>query len=168
MRSIVPLSLRATHVWRAVHGRLPAHPARGGNAAALVGQPTTGQHRRVWISRADASFRHIRWEDDLLARLPGFEKVVLSPRETASQISLFASASIVAGPHGAGLANLAFAPAGVRLVECAPEPRWLPSFSRLAQVVGGRAALAHVAFSTPDVDLDDLATRLLRFGDATV
>ena len=35
----------------------------------------------------------------------------------ADQVKLFAEASVVTGPHGAGFANMVFAPAGATLVE---------------------------------------------------
>jgi capsular polysaccharide biosynthesis protein len=134
----------------------------------IFGISNNRRSRCLWISRSDASERHLQWEDDLLNRLPTFEKVVLTRLQPTAQIELFASAAAVAGPHGAGLAHLAFAPPGVRLVEFSPTPEWLPNFCRLAQVVGGTAAWAHVDFSEPDVELDDLAARIRGFGAVPV
>jgi capsular polysaccharide biosynthesis protein len=118
--------------------------------------------RWLWISRKDAASRHLAWEDELLAHFPEFEKVTMGNRPPREQIALFAEASVVAGPHGAGLANLLFAPRGVKLVEFFPNYRIAPQFGRCAQIAGGRAAWAWTDFSHP-TDLERLLPPLRDF-----
>jgi len=122
----------------------------------------TVSRRWLWISRKDAASRHLTWEDELLAHFPQFEKVTLAGRPPSEQIALFAEASVVAGPHGAGLANLLFAPRGVKLVEFFPNSRIAPLYGRCAQIAGGQAAWAWTDFSHP-TDLDRLLPALRDF-----
>ncbi len=66
--------------------------------------------RLIYISREDSSNRRVSNESELLALLRpmGFEKHVLTGMNFASQVDLFASASVVVAPHGASLTNLVF------------------------------------------------------------
>lgn len=115
----------------------------------LLKPPPAAAARWLWVSRRDAGKRHLAWEDELLARFPRFEKVSLAGQPPGEQLALFAGAEVVAGPHGAGLANLVFAPEGVRLVEFFQEGLTPPLYGRLAQVGAGHAAWAIVNFSQP-------------------
>jgi hypothetical protein len=65
----------------------------------------------VYISRRDATYRRLVNEHELLTHLSrlGVISYHLSELSFADQISLFASARIIIGIHGAGLANLVFA-----------------------------------------------------------
>jgi hypothetical protein len=118
--------------------------------------------RWLWVSRRDAKVRHLAWEDALLARFPRFEKVVLSGLAPAEQARLFASAAVVAGPHGAGFAQLAFCPPGGRFVELFPPGFRQPIYARLAQAAGMSAAWAMTDFERPD-DLGRLGDALAEY-----
>jgi capsular polysaccharide biosynthesis protein len=96
--------------------------------------PAAPGKRRLWLSRADARSRQPAWESALLARLPGFERVTLSGLAPAEQIALMAEAAVVAGPHGAGLANLVFCAPGTKVVEIFPDTNRQPIYGRLANV----------------------------------
>jgi capsular polysaccharide biosynthesis protein len=77
--------------------------------------------RRLFISRLAEGPGKMRLVNhkaviDAVSRL-GFEVVSLGSMSVAEQIGLFAQASVVAGPHGAGFANMAFASQGALLVE---------------------------------------------------
>ncbi|WP_157332325.1 glycosyltransferase family 61 protein [Paenibacillus lutrae] len=74
---------------------------------------------RVYISRRKASVRRIINEDEVIRCLEafGFVSICLEDWTMAQQIQLFASARAIAGPHGAGLANLAFCQAGIQVIE---------------------------------------------------
>jgi capsular polysaccharide biosynthesis protein len=79
--------------------------------------------RRLYVTRRAAASRRLRNEDLLLRRLEplGFE--VIDPGQMAfdEQVAAFQGASMVIGPHGAGLANLVFCPPGTGVVElCVP------------------------------------------------
>jgi capsular polysaccharide biosynthesis protein len=118
--------------------------------------------RWLWISRSDAQTRHLTWEDELRGHFPRFEKIVLSRLSPAEQIRLFATAAVVAGPHGAGFAQLAFCPAGGRFVEIFPQGYRQPIYARLAQTAGLDAAWAMVNFSQSAL-LPSLATSMTGF-----
>lgn len=91
--------------------------------------PDRAGHRRLYISRRLAGRRHIVNEDELMPILQskGFEVVMTEQMPFEEQVALFAEADIVIGAHGAGLSNLAFAPANCRLLEILPPtcPRWM-------------------------------------------
>lgn len=65
---------------------------------------------RIYISRADASRRRIRNEDELVNALAGegFVKYVPSELSFEDQVRLFAGAGVIIGPHGAGLTNMIY------------------------------------------------------------
>lgn len=82
-------------------------------------RPAASVRRRVYISRRKATQRRVVNEPDLIrALLPlGFEIVELETMTFDRQVELFGSASIVAGPHGAGFANLVFSSSPCRVIE---------------------------------------------------
>jgi hypothetical protein len=68
--------------------------------------------KKIYISRSDAKIRRITNEveiGNLLTSQFGFEIHSLTGMKFSDQVALFASASIIVGPHGAGLANCVFA-----------------------------------------------------------
>lgn len=82
------------------------------NPKALTG-------KRLYISRAQAKYRHVLNEDQVLSLLErfGIESVVLEQLTMAEQIRLFAQAEIIVAPHGSGLSNLAFCSSGTTVIE---------------------------------------------------
>lgn len=75
--------------------------------------------RRIYISRKKAQYRKVVNEsalEDLLKEY-GFEIVVGEDHSFADQARIFGSANVLAGIHGAGLANAIFMAAGARLIE---------------------------------------------------
>ncbi|MBP1999973.1 capsular polysaccharide biosynthesis protein [Paenibacillus shirakamiensis] len=74
---------------------------------------------RIYISRRKASVRRIVNEIEVIRCLEihGFVSICLEDFTIAQQIHLFASAKAIVGPHGAGLANLAFCTAGTSVIE---------------------------------------------------
>lgn len=91
--------------------------------ATYLRSPEPPQGRRLYVTRRAAASRRLRNEDDLLCRLEplGFEVVDPTRLPFDEQVSTFQGASAVVAPHGAGLANLAFCPAGAAVVElCVP------------------------------------------------
>lgn len=124
--------------------------------------PPAAGSRRLWISRRDATSRDLAWEDDLLAQLPKFERVELAGLPPAEQMRFLRNAAVVAGPHGAGLANLVFCPPGAAIIELHPD-RDRPVFARLATAAGGRHAWAVVNFAQPPPNLETLASAIRRF-----
>jgi hypothetical protein len=78
--------------------------------------------RRLYVSRRFAATRRVKNEAEVEALLHdyGFITVLAETLSFNDQIALFAVAEIVIGAHGAGLANLMFAPEGTKVVEFLP------------------------------------------------
>lgn len=76
-------------------------------------------HRRIYISRRDSGARRMLNEEELVKLLQrhDFEIVTLTGLPVNEQIALFSEASHIVAPHGAGLANVVFSPAGAVLCE---------------------------------------------------
>jgi capsular polysaccharide biosynthesis protein len=77
-----------------------------------------GVRRKLYVQRAAPAGRRVANEDELLPllRRRGFEIVRPELLPFAAQVRTFADASVVVGPHGAGLANIVFAK-GATVVE---------------------------------------------------
>ena len=81
-----------------------------------------------------------------------------APRSLAAQIALFGAAGLVVGAHGAGLANLVFAPEGCRVLEFPVAGRANRTYEWLARALGHAYAAADAeATFTGALDLDDAA-----------
>jgi hypothetical protein len=69
--------------------------------------------RKIYVSRKDAWRNPINFEMvEELARSHGFEVVSLTGMGPEDQIKLFQQATVIAGPHGAGLSNIVWAKRG--------------------------------------------------------
>jgi capsular polysaccharide biosynthesis protein len=90
--------------------------------------------RKLWVTRAAAGKRRIANETELLPILERhrFRIVTMENLAFAEQVRLAASASILAGPHGAGLANAAFMNPGSAFVELRQIPGATNFFHSLA------------------------------------
>lgn len=80
--------------------------------------------RKIFISRADASFRRIVNEDRLYDQLReqfGFEKVVLGDLSFQAQKQLFHESEFIISPHGAGMANIIFTQPNTKVLELMPK-----------------------------------------------
>jgi hypothetical protein len=100
--------------------------------------------RRLYVSRGSAQHRRLLNEDECvnaLAERFGVERVATSELPLADVIALFRGASLVVGPHGAGLTNAAFSPAHCPVVELAPDTFWDSIYAQLASVKGQRYGL---------------------------
>lgn len=75
--------------------------------------------RRIFISRTDAPKRRISNEEALVPVLErfGFERIVLEDLSFAEQVRLIGSAEVLAGSHGAGLANMCWMESGTKVLE---------------------------------------------------
>jgi capsular polysaccharide biosynthesis protein len=107
--------------------------------------------RKLFISRGESLNTHARRllnEDEIasLASKQGFEIVCCEKLSFEAQVTLFSEARIIVGAHGAGLANLVFAPRTAKVVELMgprlndpPQGRAAfvsPMFMKLASIVG--------------------------------
>lgn len=122
---------------------------------------TRAPHRRLWISRNDARHRRLAWETELLSLLPGFDRVELAGLSPSEQMRLFSEAAAVAGPHGAGLAHVAFCPPSSMVFELFPDAHRQPIYHRLAHLAGARYHWATVDFAEPK-RIDELAAAITR------
>ena len=112
--------------WRISDGFWP-HPALRSFLAGLL--PETARNPafppRIYIDRRGAHNRRLTNEDDVIDALAsaGVVPIRLEALSFTAQVALFRQAELVVGPHGAGLANLAFAPPSCAAVALALERR---------------------------------------------
>ena len=71
-----------------------------------------------------------------ILRERGFETVAPGLLPLREQAALFASASHVVGPHGAGLTNILFSPSNARVLELFPSTRFKNTYFLLAKSRG--------------------------------
>lgn len=130
--------------------------------------------RRIYITRGAAlNNRAVIDEPGVIEFLAarGFDAVDPGAMSVAEQIRTFAEAALIVAPHGAALANLAFASTGAAVIEMFPAGCLLPDFWRMACGVpglryrylsapGGPARPTRAATIVSDiaVDLRSLAT----------
>lgn len=107
-------------------------------AFAVSGGPPP--HRRVYVSRANAGRRRLVNEDEVWPLLEdaGFQRVFMEALTFEQQVELMRETAILAGPHGAGLTNMMFCPAGAHVVEVADPGFPNPNFYALASGLGHR------------------------------
>lgn len=107
-----------------VFDRLRAH--------AGVGQPT----RRLYVTRIGSERRPLLNEAEVEALLSmhGFQTVQLDGLAVRDQVLLFAEASHIVAPHGAGLTNLLFCTPGTAVLELLPSNYVNWCFRRLASL----------------------------------
>ncbi len=101
--------------------------------------------RRLFLSRADAGFRRLLNETEIVAALAplGFEVVRAGELTVAAQRSLFRQASLVAGPHGAAFTNIVWCRPGTPCVEFMP-----PGYCDLSfWGMSGTAGLPHTVIA---------------------
>ena len=79
-------------------------------------------NKKIYVSRKLAIKRHLANEEDFLGLLNEheFHKVYLEQMSIREQVELFLSSSHVIAAHGAGLTNVIFAPADVKILEIRP------------------------------------------------
>ncbi|WP_044891827.1 glycosyltransferase family 61 protein [Opitutus terrae] len=110
---------------------------------ALLGHSTSSSpaSRRLFLSRADASYRRLRHEADRHDWLRAHDFEIVRPGDltVAEQARLFAEADVIAGPAGAAFANLVFARPGTQVIEIVP-PQWIAAFHWM---ISARCGLHH-------------------------
>lgn len=96
--------------------------------------------RKLYVARTDAPTRIMRNEGALIGELRrrGFDIVVPSTRSLHEQVRTFRNASLVVGPHGAGLTNIAFCEPGAMVYELVPAAYHNACFCSLAHTCGLR------------------------------
>jgi hypothetical protein len=94
-------------------------------------------NRRLWIGRKRARWRRIVNEEEILPILEkeGFEYVELEKLSFQEQADIFSQASAIAGPHGAGMTDILFAPRGIPVLELFAERYVIPEYCMLAHIL---------------------------------
>ncbi len=107
-------------------------------AAEFRQDPTVRPWRRIYVARTDSRNRALANETEVMARAErdGFTPVVLSRLSIAEQVRLFAEASHILAPHGAGLINIGFCHPGAKLCELQMDGYLHWAFRRLAALRG--------------------------------
>jgi capsular polysaccharide biosynthesis protein len=122
------------------------------------------RRRRIYVSRNDATQRRVLNEDQLIKALQplGFEAHTTGRMSARSQVELFSEADIIIGPHGAGLANIVFAPAASLLIEIVADPYLHPIFWIISKLNRMRYARLIEPAVTDTFDINVDVTRLIR------
>jgi hypothetical protein len=96
-------------------------------------------HRRIYVNRGDARKRKLLNESEIwpLFAAKGFEPVSAAQLSFREQAALFGEAEAIAGPHGAGLSHILFAP-GVGTLEIFPADKAFDiDYLYLTKAMGG-------------------------------
>jgi capsular polysaccharide biosynthesis protein len=93
-------------------------------------ESTLATPERIYISRNKASTRHLVNEEEVIRCLEEYsiQPIHLEDWTVAQQIQLFASAKLILGAHGAGLANLAFCQPGTQVIEIVHKQHVVPTY----------------------------------------
>ncbi len=88
----------------------------------MSGKASGVAKRKLYITRQGATMRRVHNEADVLKLLTkhGYRMIDCAAMSLEDQIEAFAGAEEIIAPHGAGLVNLMFAPAGCRVLELFP------------------------------------------------
>lgn len=91
--------------------------------------------RKIYINRHDALYRKVLNEPEIIDTLQhmGYESISLSDRTINEQIEIFASATHIVSPHGAGLTNILFCNSSVKILELS-NSNWC--YRRLSLMLG--------------------------------
>ncbi|HTK80387.1 MAG TPA: glycosyltransferase family 61 protein [Rhizomicrobium sp.] len=104
------------------------------------GPKPNSPYRKIYVSRGDARKRRLKNESELwpLFAARGFETVSAANLSFRDQVALFSEAAAIAGPHGAGLSHILFAPPGVKVLEIFPADKAFDvDYFYLAKATGG-------------------------------
>lgn len=87
--------------------------------ALPVEDVNNGDRKKIFISRSKAPSRDIKNGKEVEKKFAeaGYEIVLCEDLSVKKQISLFSSASVIAGAHGAGFTNMIWAPEGCKIIE---------------------------------------------------
>lgn len=100
--------------------------------------PSRASNTKLYLSRRNSPKRRLANEAEIERFFceRGFQSVRLEEFSFREQVQLFARATFVAGPHGAGFANLVFAPRGARVIELFHPRHQQPVYQHLAAQLG--------------------------------
>lgn len=124
--------------------------------AAWAGGTSGPATRRIFISREKSRGRRITNEARLWSLLErhGFEKVFMEDLAFPEQVRMMQQTHILLAPHGAGLTNMLFCPAGSHVIEMADPGFPNPNFYNLASGLGLGYWLLHEQAGEAEHPLD--------------
>lgn len=122
--------------------------------------------RKIWIGRRSGrNYANAEAVSEWLVR-HSFIECFLEELSVVEQIALFRDADVVAGIHGAGLANLVYCRPGTRVVEVLPEHWGWPFYRSLSAAVGLDYRCVSATADEPLRDEDVRLSRIkFRLGD---
>jgi len=83
----------------------------------LVRDKSVKPHRKIVITRKDATNRNIQNYEQMVMALKGYETINLENLSIPDQVKTFAEATHIVAPHGAGLTNLLWCKPKTKVVE---------------------------------------------------
>ncbi|MCM3558005.1 glycosyltransferase family 61 protein [Brevibacillus sp. FSL L8-0520] len=94
-------------------------PSKEASESFRPGPSGALNHKRIYVSRADAFHRRVSNEQQIVSLLGSHGFVTITPSEysVSEQIRLFASADVIISPHGANLTNIVFCKPGTLVIE---------------------------------------------------
>jgi capsular polysaccharide biosynthesis protein len=106
---------------------------------------SSNANRKLYISRRDATRRRLLNEDECwrLLEARGYARVFMEDHSFREQVALMQEASAVVALHGAGLANVLFAPVGLHVLEIADVTFPNPQYYALSAAMGHHYWLLH-------------------------
>lgn len=115
------------------------------------------RNRKLYISRRDSNNRKLENEEEVEALVAshGFEIVSLTGMPLAKQIELFAGATHVISPHGAGLTNIVFCKPVTNILEIKMLPYINWCYRRLAGIYGLNYGCIWASAAFPTVGIHD-------------
>ncbi len=120
--------------------------------------------KKVYLSRDQVSYRKVINElevRDFLATL-GFVTIIPESLSITEQVNLFSQVEVIISPHGAGLTNAMFCPAGTKIIELFNPDYVYGCFWAIASQVGLDYYYLISQTASPDIsDRPDLAQTLI-------
>lgn len=111
----------------------------------IAGPAAKSPSRRILISRLGAGRRRLENEEEVWRVLEnfGFERILMEDLSFERQVELMKETSIIVGLHGAGLANMIFAPVGAHVLEISDRAFPAPDHYALASSLDHHYWLAY-------------------------
>jgi capsular polysaccharide biosynthesis protein len=120
----------------------------------IAGPAVESPSRRILISRLGAGRRRLENEEEVWTVLEnfGFERVLMEDLSFERQVELMKETSVIVGLHGAGLANMIFAPKGTHILEISDRAFPAPDHYALASALDHHYWLAYGSTPTGSHD----------------
>ena len=88
----------------------------------FITKPNPQNSKKIYVTRADSSYRKIINEDDIVTLLREMGYKFINPQlyTIKEQIEIFSDAEKIIAPHGSNLANIIFCKPGTEIIEIKP------------------------------------------------